>query len=91
MVSGSGDTGGTTTVGSVGAVGTSVVVVVEVVVVVVVVVTVVIVLSDASYPDPEKLFVFSAVAPNVFPLAMENEFALTPLYTEEPLFQLFAN
>ena len=50
-----------------------------------------IVLLDSTYPEPEKLFVFCAVTPKVFPLAVENEFALTPLYTDEPLFQLFAN
>ena len=51
----------------------------------------VIVLLDSTYPEPAKLFVLSAVVPNVFSLAVEKEFALTPLYTEEPLFQLFAN
>jgi hypothetical protein len=51
----------------------------------------VIVLLDSTYPEPENVVAFEVLAPNVFPLAVENEFALTPLYTEEPLFQLFAN
>ena len=51
----------------------------------------VIVLLDSTYPEPEKLVTFDAVAPNVFPVAVEKELELTPLYVFAPLFQLFAN
>ena len=50
----------------------------------------VIVLLDSTYPEPEKLVAFDAVEPNVFPLAVEKEFALAPFDGDPPL-QLFAN